>query len=174
MVGESRTIRVRVEQRLWRAGAAMNELTSVGEETAARKPRRGGALEAARPDPVRRNALRRHEPQESHELRVWLDTTREETDSGEAQSLEGRLSEGRRMLTAGERHGTTRNVPGRARGGEVRWWHAAKVRRAAGTGRCRGFAGGKYSEGENPMSASGMKQGRGAGRGARRQEGAKP
>jgi hypothetical protein len=46
--------------------------------------------------------------------------------------------------------------------------------KAAGVERRYGFAGGKSSEGENPMSATGMKQGWKTGGGANRQEGAKP
>jgi len=146
----------------------------VSEESTAGKPRGGGALEAACPDPVRRKALRRQEPQESHELRMRLNTVREETDSSEARSPEDGPPTGHRVLTAGERHGTTRKVPGRARGKRSGGGERRKVRRAAGTERCHGRAGGKHSEGDNPMSASGMKQGRRVGGGARRQEGEKP
>jgi hypothetical protein len=46
--------------------------------------------------------------------------------------------------------------------------------RAAGVERRYGCDGGKRSEGENPMSVTGMKQGRQVGGGINRQEGEKP
>lgn len=46
--------------------------------------------------------------------------------------------------------------------------------KAAGVERRYGCAGGKSSEGENPMSVTGMKQGRQFHRGINRQEGEKP
>jgi len=72
------------------------------------KPRGGGTLEAARPDPVLRDALRRREPQESHGLRTRLNTAREETDSGGVQGPEDGSCAGHRLLTTGERSEATR------------------------------------------------------------------
>jgi hypothetical protein len=52
--------------------------------------------------------------------------------------------------------------------------HQANVMKVAGVERHHGFGGGKGSEGDNPMSVTGMKQGRKADEGVSRREGAKP
>jgi hypothetical protein len=68
-------------------------------------------------------------------------------------------------------HGPTRDDAARAQRGKREY---GNVKEAKGTERCHGSSEGKSSEGQNPRSATGMKDARMARGGENRQEGEKP
>jgi hypothetical protein len=150
-------------------------IIQIGGKTAEAKPMGGGLVETPAPRSRRRNTLKRHEPQESNGPVRRLISARQVTNSGTVTDPEdGRPTNG---LT---RCGSTRNRRGR---GPLRQYGPRRERPEVDQSTSRGMRAskgatavprGKSSVGENPMSASGLKDSRPVRQGESRQEGVKP
>lgn len=129
---------------------------------------------SSRPRPGSRETLKRQKPQESIGLAPAVNSARQATNSVAVRSPEDgpSVAVGARVEKA--LRGTYANVPGHPAPADAQIVREADGKRVAGVERRYGCGGGKSSEGENPMSATGMKQGRTDRGRENRQEGAKP